>query len=79
MTVMSGAIYVHRNSKYLYHKIDGPAIKWMDGKCEWYFNGVGYKPKDHPFNLFRIEYNLPKEYSIWPDDMKMLFKLSYYD
>jgi hypothetical protein len=70
-------VYTHRNDKYQYHKIDGPAIKHLDGKCEWYFNGVEYKPKDHPFNVFRKEYNLSKSYRKWPNNMKILFKLTY--
>jgi hypothetical protein len=55
------------------HRIDGPA----DGTKEWYMNGVKYEEHEHPFNVFRLEYNLSKIYEDWPIDMKTLFVLIY--
>jgi hypothetical protein len=59
------------------HRINGPAIEHADGSLAWYLNDVYYKKDDHPFNLFRLEYNLSNIYEDWPIDMKALFVLMY--
>jgi hypothetical protein len=42
----------------------------------WYLNGVYTYASEHPFNIFRKQYGLSKDYETWPDDMKVLFKLT---
>jgi hypothetical protein len=60
-----------------YHRIDGPCIVWTGGDEWWYFKGERLAKENHPFNIFRKDYNLSETYEKWSDDMKMLFKLTY--
>ena len=30
---------VWRNAEGLYHRVDGPAVEWVNGSKEWYQNG----------------------------------------
>jgi hypothetical protein len=29
----------HRNEKGKRHRVDGPAVEWPDGTCEWWVEG----------------------------------------
>ena len=63
-----------------YHRLEGPAIIYKVEVIEierWYLNGVFQCEEDHPFNIFRVEYDLSKDYQDWPDEYKVLFKLIY--
>ena len=62
------------------HRLYGPATINHNADrviCRWYLNNVEYKPEDHPYNIFRKEYNLPEEYENWSTEMKILFELIY--
>lgn len=58
------------------HRISGPAIE-CNSYIAWYFNDIEYPENEHPFNVFRREFNLSENYSDWPSDYKVLFKLIY--
>ena len=75
-------LHIEKGCKYWYlndqlHREDGPALESDNGYRSWYIYGVKYEPEEHPFNIFKNEYNLPEEYKEWPTDMKALFKLIY--
>jgi hypothetical protein len=59
------------------HRIDGPAKTYSSGKEYWYFNDMQYSEEEHPYTVFRNEYNLLDNYHEWPTDMKVLFKLTF--
>jgi hypothetical protein len=68
-------IYINECGQY--HREDGPAIMFDHGGERWYYNGRLYTKDNHPFNVFYKEYNLSENYSEWPNDMKILCKLTY--
>jgi hypothetical protein len=78
-----GPAYIHPDgSKRWYihgkkHRIDGPAVELIDGERSWFLNDKHILKKEHPFNIFRNEYNLPEDYEEWPNRYKILFKLTY--
>lgn len=60
------------------HRIDGPAfIDTSNKRIQWFWFGEYFEKQNHPFNVFCKEYELSDVYEEWPNDMKMLFKLSY--
>jgi hypothetical protein len=59
------------------HRLTGPAVIYQNGETKWFICGTEYNAEDHPFNIFRKEYNLTKIYKEWPIEMKILFKLTY--
>ena len=59
------------------HRVDGPAIEYTDGYKEWWLNSINYEEDEHPFNIFRTEYNLSNIYDEWLNNMKIIFKLTY--
>ena len=61
----------------LLHREEGPAIIYCNGNKEWWIHGNEYIPEEHPFNKFRLEYNLSDNYEDWSIDMKILFKLTH--
>jgi hypothetical protein len=38
-----------------YHRIDGPAIEYIDGIKSWYLNGVKYKNRSEWFKALTAE------------------------
>lgn len=63
------------------HYLYGPAFTyWAEDNKKlddyWYINGVEYTVENHPFCIFRKQYKLPETYDEWPEDMKILFKLT---
>ena len=58
------------------HRLEGPAAL-NSGEELWYIRNNEYTPEEHPFNIFRIEYYLSKEYEEWPNEYKVLFKMIY--
>jgi len=38
----SGDVYF-RNYKGQYHRLDGPAVEWVDGTKYWYINGLCHR------------------------------------
>jgi|LakMenE01Jun11ns_1017448.scaffolds.fasta_scaffold9937382_3 hypothetical protein len=56
-TDFSGYSYVNRKQKCFkkkqLHCIDGPAVTWLDGKQEWYQNGLLNKSRE--IKLFAIK------------------------
>jgi hypothetical protein len=72
----NGTVYWIVNNKI--HRTTGPAVSVANGKELWYWNNIEYKEAEHPFNIFRKEYDLSSDYNSWPDDMKVLFKLTWY-
>ena len=78
MVILIDIVRRYQNHKGQDHRLEGPALFWSDGSFRWCFNGVKYyNPVEHPFNIFRSEYNLPEKYDNWPTNMKTLFKLTY--
>jgi hypothetical protein len=53
------------NDKGQYHKEDGPASIYLDGRVYWYLNN-----KHYTFNRWCTEVNIP-------DEQKLLLKLQY--
>lgn len=75
--------YKHWFLKNKRHRLEGPAIEDITtdntsvGYEEWWFDGIEYSLEQHPFTIFRKEYNLTNIYEDWSNDMKILFKLTY--
>ena len=59
------------------HRFTGPALVWDNGYVQWWLNDEKINPENHPFCIFRNDYDLSEEYEKWPKDMKALFKLTY--
>ena len=68
---------IYINEKGDYHREDGPAIIFDNVIEQWHFNGKLYSKEEHPFNVFRKEYNLSKKFEEWSIEMKVLFKIIY--
>ena len=69
-------------NKYWYlndqlHRLEGPAVIYLNQIENWFLNDIEYEEDEHPFNQFRNQYNLSLDYNSWTTDMKMLFKLTY--
>lgn len=64
-----------------YYRLDGPVrSNWINGELQsevWVWNSQEYTRYNHPYNQFRLEHQLVSQYEDWPDDMKILFKLTY--
>ena len=58
-------------------RLEGPAVIKINDYEYWFLNGIEYQPEEHPFNIFRSEYNLSDNYNNWPKEMQVLFKLIY--
>ena len=60
------------------YRLEGPVVIFgKSGKKGWALNGKLISGKEHPFNIFRTEYDLPEDYEEWSLDMKILFKMTY--
>ena len=44
---VGNGLIVYKNSKGLYHRVDGPAVEWVDGTKEWWLNNQ-YHRTDGP-------------------------------
>ncbi len=58
------------------HRLEGPACYYEDSE-RWYIRSIKYEPNEHPFNIFRTQYNLSNKYEEWSNEYKVLFKLIY--
>lgn len=64
-----GSKFWHQNgtevSKKMYHRIDGPAIEYKNGKKEWYFQGKYIQASSQEqFELILIKYKNTHDYLI---------------
>ena len=59
------------------HRHDGPAIEFPNGAEIWYYRGVSPLSNRHPFNEFRAKYDLPKDITTWPTELRVLFELTW--
>jgi hypothetical protein len=61
----------------LLHRLIGPATNFPNDKLHWWIDGKELRQEEHPFNIFRTEYNLSENYEKWSIEMKILFKMIY--
>lgn len=63
------------------HRLEGPSHqRWLAKDIifeSWWYERIEYNKEKHPFNIFRLEYDLPENYEEWDDEYKALLKLTY--